>query len=400
MLSRRNVVIVVTLLAIVFVVVLLRLPSEEDDSSPSVAKIMIALPLDREIGQDMLDAARLALEEVGGEVNDATVEIITFNTSVRQNDRNPELDAADMILNDDTVVAYIGATSTDRAQEVIPLLNDVQLAVISPSATWPGLTKPGFGAGEPGIYYQSGERTFFRTVPSDDVQGLVALRWMRQQEFEQIFIAHMDSVYSAGLAGIVESNALDLEVEVVGKSVFTFEPLSADDLQGLLDQIIAAQPDVVYLPIISGGSGWQVVEAIRAQAPDLPVLGGDGLVSEDIPPDTTGLERIFATTTFTDYLATDSATEFVENYQRAYDKVPPSFAFTTYDAMKAVLLALENASPISRPTVLTALMNLTPVDGALGQWTFDDNGDISVATIAIMQLVDGEWEIEALVDEG
>ncbi len=66
--------------------------------------------------------------------------------------------------------------------------NELRLAVVSPSATWPGLTKSGYGVGEPGLYYPNGERMFFRVVPSDDIQGRVAAEWLSDKNHTSICI--------------------------------------------------------------------------------------------------------------------------------------------------------------------------------------------------------------------
>ena len=73
------------------------------------------------------------------------------------------------------LVAVIGPYTSDCAKVEIPIANraTAPLALISPSNTLPGLTHRSAGAshGEPGKYYPSGVRNYFRVVASDDLQG-------------------------------------------------------------------------------------------------------------------------------------------------------------------------------------------------------------------------------------
>ena len=78
------------------------------------------------------------------------------------------------------LVAVIGPYNSNCAGVEIPILNRAPggpLAMISPSNTWPGLTRGGPGLkaggyrGEPDVYYPTGARNYFRLRPRDDLQG-------------------------------------------------------------------------------------------------------------------------------------------------------------------------------------------------------------------------------------
>src|SRR5207247_9112354 len=69
-----------------------------------------------------------------------------------------------------------------------------------------GLTtnKPGSRPGEPNVYYPSGQRTFARVVPPDDVQGAAIVTAAANAGCKSITIWNSGTPYGAGLARNVD----------------------------------------------------------------------------------------------------------------------------------------------------------------------------------------------------
>ena len=96
------------------------------------------------------------------------------------------------------LVAVIGPWSSYCGQVQIPILNRAPggpLAMVSPSATHPGLTRGGpLGgrpdglSGEPGVYYPKGVRNFFRVVPREDLQGVAQAMQAKGLGLKRVFV--------------------------------------------------------------------------------------------------------------------------------------------------------------------------------------------------------------------
>ena len=94
------------------------------------------------------------------------------------------------------LVAVIGTFNSDCAKIEIPILNRAPggpLALISPSNTDPGLTRPGLPAplgyrGEPDVYYPTGERNYVRLPPLDDMDGAAHALLAKQLGLESVFV--------------------------------------------------------------------------------------------------------------------------------------------------------------------------------------------------------------------
>jgi len=366
--------------------------------APKIVKVAISLPLGLDIGKSMLNAAQLALKNAGGKAGNITVELISYDIS----DPNGSPMSADFeeknanaAVQDTTIVGYIGPVVSSGSKS-IPILNQASIAQITPSATWPGLTKPGYGPGEPGIYYPTGKQTLFRTVPSDEQQAAAAARWCIQLGFKNAFIVIGDDAYGNGLAGIFDITAGDEGLNILGKKTYkTDTKLTTDDLQALATRVLASQADVIYVAGSNGSNGVEVVQALRQMNPTVVIMGPDGLAQDDLIKalGTEMASNIYGTTVAlpVDKLGTPGADKFLKDFQAAYGKAPSAYEAATYESMNVMLDAIGKAKEPTREGVLQAMQNLGDYSGIFGTWHFDPQGDISVTGISGLQVQNGTW---------
>ncbi|HSD83694.1 MAG TPA: branched-chain amino acid ABC transporter substrate-binding protein, partial [Anaerolineae bacterium] len=131
-------------------------------------------------------------------------------------------------------VAYLGPYNSGAAMVSIPILNRAGLLQISPSATWPGLTKPGFAQAEPGKFYPTGKRTFFRVVPTDEKQGPAAALWARSLGLRTFYILDDGEGYGVGIASLFASYAQQIGMFQVGRQTID---KTATDYRSVLEAV-------------------------------------------------------------------------------------------------------------------------------------------------------------------
>lgn len=373
--------------------------------APKTVKVVVSLPLSFGYTQDMLNSAQLALDKANGKAGDVNVELLVLNQSIPNGDDvSVELEKknAEQAASDPSVVAYLGPSSSGTVKVSLPILNKASLVQISGSATWPGLTKPGYGPGEPGMYYPSGVQTFFRTVPSDEVQGKAAANWAARLGFKSVYIVNGTGAYEQGVAGIFENTATDIGIQILGHDTYSSDgQVAPDELQAIITRVTNAQPDLIYLGGNTGYNGEVVGLALRQANATLPIMGPDGLVVDDFIK-TLGSDlanNIYGTTGAlpADQIDTPAATDFLSSYQAAYGKAPGAYDAPFYEAMNVLLYAIGNAKEPTRKGVLEAMQNLGDYTGVFGTWHFDEQGDISVSNLSGMQVQNGTWVfVEAL----
>lgn len=387
------------------VIFVLLVTSCKGATGPTTVKIAISIPLALGIGQNMLNAAQLALEEAGGKAGDTTVELVVFDTSdpegspvsVELEERNVQV-----VVEDAAIVAYVGPLASSQSKVSMPILNEASIAQISASATWPGLTKPGYGPGEPGIYYPTGQRHFFRVVPSDEVQGAASARWASDQlGVQSVYIVNENTAYGSGVAGIFEITALDLGLDVVAHETYDRTTATMEDFEAIAVRVVEADPDLVYLGGSTAEAGDDAIKALREADPGISIMGPDAVAVDDLfeYPGADLVEGIYGTAVAIPASQLESATaaEFLASYQAAYGDAPSPFAVSTYEAVKVLLYAIERAEEPTREGVLDAMRNLGNYSGTFGTWHFDERGDISLTAISGMQIQNGVWEFSQII---
>jgi branched-chain amino acid transport system substrate-binding protein len=380
--NRRYVFIFGTILLVIMAAFIIATSQQH----PAAALIAVRYPPESAEGK----AVRLAMKQHDNRAGDKQVELLFVED---------EQEGLAKFLNDPSIVVLLGSPGSSIARTSIPHSNGHGLALISSLATWPGLTKPGFELGEPGVYYPTGQRTFFRTVPSDEIQGLAAARWIGQQGYEQVYILSFADLYSRGLAGIFEANAADFGLEIIGQEEI-IDDATSEQLAAYVANVIEAKSQALYFPVPSTDDDWLgLLTQIRAQLPDLVVIGGDGLTQIPRPEDTTLIEGIYGTDVVPAADITQEAMDFFEAYEAEYGERPANYILSFYEAANVALYAIEKANAVTRDALLRSLRNLGEYHGVMGNWTFDANGDTTLTSITLLRLTDGAWKLEGVIKE-
>jgi len=358
-------------------------------------KIVTSFPMQGvALGKSVVNAVQLAVEEKGGEVAGLSIELVVLDDGTETGQWDPDLEAANAqkAVADPQVVAYIGPLNSGAAKVSIPITNQAGLLHISPTNTWPGLTKVGFAPGEPGIFYPTGRRTYFRTCPTDEYQAPAAAHWAESLGFRSVYILNDGEAYGKGLADLFEETAYELELEVVGH--VTIDKM-ADDYKKVLEEVAATNPDLVYFGGYTPNGAPVLVRQMREMGMDISFMGPDAIVdSAFIAGAGKTAEGVYATLVGVPPSGWTKGTvaDFAARYQERFGTEPEAFSHFAYDAANAVLTAIERAATPDRKAILDAMTTLGEIQGIDGHFTFDINGDTTITTVSGSVVRNGTFE--------
>jgi branched-chain amino acid transport system substrate-binding protein len=303
---------------------------------------------------------------------------------------------AQAYAGDDSVIGVIGTFNSGCAALEIPILNQANVAMVSPANTGVGLTHvgPGSEAGEPDKYYPTGKRNYTRVVPSDDFQGAAAAQFMQEQGVKSVYILNDKEVYGKGVADATASAAEKLGITVLANE--GYDP-KAPNYDALFEQIKGQNPDAIYIGAIIDNNGGQLVKdkvKVLGDNTTVKLVGPDGMLVNDLPTDeqagaaAEGMYLTFAG------LGPDQikerggkAAEFLTAYEAEYGK-PEVYTVYGAAAMQAMLKAIE-ASDGSRESVVDSLFKVTvpKEESLLGEeYSFDENGDTTLKDMSIFKV--------------
>jgi len=284
--------------------------------------------------------------------------------------------------SDPNVLAYIGTLDADAAPHAIPILNEVGLLMISPTNTYPGLTRPvPFAPDEPDVYYPTGTRNYCRTVMTDDTQGRFGAQWAHELGVSKVWVLDDAQPYGRAVAFAFAEACRGRGLRVTG-------PVSikrnASDYRDLTGEIARARPDAVYYGgLIQSGAG-QLWRDLRANVPGAVLLACDALFEQAFLGDA-GDASVGTLLTFGGIPPahlSGRGREFYLRYRRRWGQEPEPYAASSYEACAVVLQAIESAGKRDRTTITRMALATHDYAGLLGTWSFDRNGDIQLPAMS------------------
>ncbi len=312
-----------------------------------------------------------------------------------------ELENVQKAISDTLAVAYLGPMNSGAAKLSLPLTNRAGLIQISPSTTWPGLTRPGFAQGEPAIFYPTGRRNFFRTCSTDDVQGPAAAVWARDLKFRSFYVLDDGEAYGAGVSALFARRAEQLGLKNVGHQTIDKTAL---DFTDVLTQVKQARPDVVYFGGTVANGAALIVEQMRALGITAEFMGPDAIVDTTLIDEAQGTaEGVYATFVGAPpaQLTSEMGQKFYADFKAKYNEEPEAFAQLGYDAAQVLITAMrasvQQNGVIDRASILAYVTSAAGFDGTVGPFGFDRNGDTTVTLVSGSRVRNGLFEFEKLL---
>ena len=172
-------------------------------------------------------------------------------------------------LLNDNVNAIIGPAASGQTLAVINKVIQAGVVECSGSNTTPTLTN----------YNDNG--LYFRTAPSDALQGPVLGKLVVDSGYKKVFIAARADDYGKGLADATAKAIKDGGGSVVDQN--TYDP-NTTDFSSLVTKIQSDKPDAVVL--VSFGEGAQILKGLIEAGlgpKKIGIFGADGVHSPDLP---------------------------------------------------------------------------------------------------------------------
>lgn len=352
----------------------------------------------------IVNGIKVAIEEANHEAGGFTIEYSDWDDATASKGSwaaEAEENNAKRAVADPDVMVYIGPYNSGAAKISAPILNNADLLMISPTNTWPGLTKEGMGdANEPGIYRPSGRLNYTRVVPTDDRQGEVAAVWAKEMGIQSVYILDDGEVYGRGIATMFEEGCGDHDIDVLGHESIDAK---AQEFRSLMTKINAAGPDLVYFGGTTQSKGGQIAKDMIAVGIDAKLMVPDGCYEQAFI-EAAGAENLNDRCFLTfggvpPDKQVGKGKEFVDRYKEKFGSMPEAYAIYAYEAARVALKAIDNAGSKDRRAIADAALAIESFEGALGTWSFDENGDTDLLKMSGITVRDGAFEFVKLLGE-
>lgn len=350
----------------------------------------------------VVNAIKLALEDSSYKAGNFTIvyggtEDLDDGSPAKAGNWDAGVEAANAtkVVADPEAMVYIATFNSGAAKVSIPLLNQANMAMISPANSYTGLTKKLEGAvepNEPDVYYPNGKRNYCRVIATDDLQGAVGATYAKELGAKKVYLLDDTELYGHGIAVVFGMTTKKIGLEAIGPEGIDKQ---ATDYRSLGQKIKSSGADMVYFGGITGnGAGklWKDLRGVLGK--DFRLMGPDGIFD----PDFLAAAGDAAEGTYASFgglppsQLTGKGQDFVKRFKAKYGADPTSYAAYGYDSALAVVKAVAKAGKLDRAAIRDALMATKDMDGALGTWSFDQNGDTNLKTMSVQQVKSGKWE--------
>lgn len=376
-------------------------------------KIVSSLPLTgsaRPQSLAIVNGAQLRVEQAKGKACNGQYKVIYESwdgASEALGKWDPELETrnATNAVNDKSVIAYLGTFNSGAAEISMPILNLAGMVMISPGNTYPGLTHKVEGvtkADEPYAHFPTGIRNYVRLVATDDLQGPVIVNFMASQGIKSVFVLNDGELYGKGVAEAVIQSSKKAGIKIVGNDVFDPRDSSYLNLMKVISTSNdGAAPNAIFFGSIVENNAGQVLKdkvAVLGDNQTVKFIGPDGIYTEGLL-ETAGAaaEGVFVTTPG---LALEdlgkAGKKFYADYAKRFGETTEPYAIMGYEAMNVTLQAIEKVcasgnDPGNRQTIRDEVFATREFEGALGTWSFNENGDITIPYFLVGQVQNGRF---------
>lgn len=379
---NRRKVLALFLLSTLFIVMNLTVIRAQD---PAPIKIGVAVAqsgtasafgVEQVIGAEIAEAY---FNEKGG-VNGVPIELVFQDAAT---DENGAINAFNILMNQENVVAILGPTLSQQAFAAVPEADRVGVPVIAPSNT---------AAGIPQI-------SAFNARVSAPVTVLAPIALRTAVELEgvsrAVVIFARNDAFSSSETVLFQSAATEIGLEVA--TVLEYETTDTS-FDILASDAIGNSPDVI---IISGLAvdGGTLVRTLRELGYEGLIVGGNGFNTPNIFPICQEYcDGIVVAQAYNNQAESEINAEFRALYEAGQGKLPgqfPAQAFTGIQVFVESLIEIDNTVGLDSfgddLTALRAALNETLLsleyDTPIGIISFDPDGEIIQSNFYVAQVV-------------
>jgi branched-chain amino acid transport system substrate-binding protein len=277
---------------------------------------------------------------------------------------DPERAIAELrtMVTDNDVKMIIGGATSAEAVALIPVLDDLEVVCLSPSASAPGLAQM--------------SRYFFRIYPSDELEGHTAATFL----FERLGVARVvlfsgDTDYTRGIKPEFLKQYEDALGGVVMEEIELADPQWRERARAALQPpdgraiyVIGYAPEILQVVTFAREIGFagRIVTTSAFYSGD--AIREAGAAAEGV---------LFPLPPFDRTSEKEPVLSFVNHYMETYQRAPDVFAAHGYDAMGFTVRIFQKADPPSTLEILKAInFGVAEYNGVTGPILFDDYGDV------------------------
>ncbi|MGB9149282.1 MAG: ABC transporter substrate-binding protein [Burkholderiales bacterium] len=349
------------------------------------AKVKVGLMLPysgtyAQLGKDITDGFKLAINEKGGKLGGKEIEYFTVDD---ESDPAKATDNANKLVSRDKVDVLIGTVHSGVAMGMIKVAKENNTITIIPNAGAAAATGP---LCAPNIFRAS----FTNWQPAFPMGKVVFDKGHKRAVTVTWKYAAGDESVGGFKEGFEKAGGkVEKELNL---------PFPNVEFQPLLTEIAAIKPDAVYVFFSGAGAVKFVKDYAAAGLKDkIPLYGPGFLTDGTLEAQGEAANGIETTLFYADNLDNPKNKSFREAFKKAYGRDPDVFAVQGYDSGTLLMTGMDAVKgDVSNKKGLIAAMESATVDSPRGKFTMSKAHN-PVQDIYLRKVVNGQNQVVAVV---
>lgn len=298
------------------------------------------------VGFSALKGVQLAKKSLAAD----NFEIITEDTGC---DKTRAVASMQSLIDRD-VVAVIGEVCSGASIAALEVANKYKVPMISAGSTSPDLS--------------IADDYFFRTIPSDALQGKYAADLIYRKGFKKLAIIYTNEQYGTSFEKVLRNDFIKLGGDVVASESVERDKL---DLSSQVAKVKAADPDAIYLIMNSVTTSVATLKQIKTQKLSMQIFGSESFNDKVLIDDAKeAMEGTIITAVST------GTKEFKLSHKAEYNIDAGLYSPQGYDAFNVLYLAFKKKLLTGEERA--ASISKVKFEGKSGYIAFDEFGEVSV----------------------
>ncbi len=315
-------------------------------------------------GKDNENGARMAIEDLNAKGVVIGGKKVKLELVAEDDAADPKQGAAvAQKLCDAKVAGVAGHLNSGTTIPASKIYNDCGIPMVTPSATNPNLTKPGY-------------KTTFRLLANDNALGAgLAFYAADALKLKRIAIIDDRTAYGQGVAAVFKKTAAEKGITIVDEQFTTDKSV---DFMAILTQIKSKNPDGVFYGGMDPQAGPMLRQMEQLGLSNVKYFGGDGICTMDLIKQAGGaktLDNVVCAEGGASLEKMPGGKAWKTRYDAKYPGQFQVYSPYTYDAVN-VLVAAMVAAGSADPKVYLPKLAATNYKGITTNVQFEANGEL------------------------